>query len=198
MSKGVGRAVGAACCAGLLLLAAPALAINRCVDRQTGQVTYSEKECPADQAGSRVQHVPKTPPQPIQSGPVSVGRGSSRQPNPGLLGPPEAGAMLALYREWVDAEELARSTPRIALAGPVASLQAFKRQAAELRVPACLDAAHRALARLTAGTADGALAFMSRDGLRDLVWNWVDRGPAIDNFEREVSAAECADKAAQQ
>lgn len=106
--------------------------------------------------------------------------------------------MLGLYREWIDAEQLARRTPRIALAGPVSALQAFRRQAESIHVPACLDGARVALVKLTTGAAEGYLAFLGKDGLKDMVWSLLERGPAIESFERAVSTADCSDQASTQ
>jgi hypothetical protein len=57
------------------------------------------------------------------------------EPNEALEGPAEAGALIALYRRWIDAERLAGSTARIALAGPVSQLQALRRETDALTVP---------------------------------------------------------------
>jgi len=50
-----------------------------------------------------------------------------------------------LYGRWKDASLLADSTARIALSGPVATLQAIRRDVGEMIVPACLDGAKRDL-----------------------------------------------------
>jgi hypothetical protein len=44
-------------------------------------------------------------------------------PNAKLTGPPGSEALVGLYRRWADAEKLAMSTGRIALAAPAANLQ---------------------------------------------------------------------------
>ena len=50
-----------------------------------------------------------------------------------------------LHSRWKDASALAGSTARIALATPVASLQAIRREASETVVPECLDSPKAAL-----------------------------------------------------
>jgi len=50
-----------------------------------------------------------------------------------------------LHSRWKDASALAGSTARIALATPVASLQAIRREASEMVVPECLDSPKAAL-----------------------------------------------------
>ncbi len=54
-------------------------------------------------------------------------------------------AILVQHRKWSDASTLAGSTGRIALAGPVATLQALYRDTEAMTVPPCLERAKNAL-----------------------------------------------------
>lgn len=46
-----------------------------------------------------------------------------------------------IYARWKDADSLASVTPKIALSGPYATIQAIKREAGALVVPECLNGA---------------------------------------------------------
>ena len=62
---------------------------------------------------------------------------------------------------WQDAERLAQSTSRIALAQPVASLQQIKRETEGIVVPPCLDAAKGHLVSAMNWTIEGFIQFMT-------------------------------------
>lgn len=178
--------------AGLLLACPVVFAVNKCVDPATGAVSYSEKACQGTQGASKVEHLPvqRSSSYVAPSSRMS-GRGRDRQPNANLSAPVEARQLLDLYRRWIDAERLASSTARIALAGPVAALQDLKRQASAMSTPECLVAARQALVDLTERSANGFLAFMGRETLADFVYVLVERGPAIESFELEMTGARC-------
>jgi|GEM_PF-2082678 len=65
-----------------------------------------------------------------------------------------------LHSRWKDASALAGSTARIALATPVASLQAIRREAAEMVVPECLDSPKAALLEGMDKEVEGYMKFM--------------------------------------
>lgn len=65
-----------------------------------------------------------------------------------------------LHGRWKDASALALSTARIALATPVASLQAIRRETAEMVVPVCLDSSKAALLQGMDKEVEGYMVFM--------------------------------------
>lgn len=65
-----------------------------------------------------------------------------------------------LHSRWKDASALAASTARIALATPVASLQAIRRETSEMVVPVCLDGAKAALLQGMDKEIEGYMIFM--------------------------------------
>ena len=65
-----------------------------------------------------------------------------------------------VYAKWQDALKVADSTGRMALAAPVAALQALRREAEALTVPPCLDAGKLALVSGMTDAVDGYLVFM--------------------------------------
>lgn len=65
-----------------------------------------------------------------------------------------------LYLRWQDARQVATSSSRMALSGPITTLQSVRRDAKDLTVPPCLN---RGKEELLAGmdlTIDGVLVFM--------------------------------------
>lgn len=72
-----------------------------------------------------------------------------------------AASIDSVYAKWLDAEKLAQSTARIALAQPVAALQQIKRDAEGMIVPPCLDAAKAHLVSGMNWTIDGFVQFMT-------------------------------------
>lgn len=69
----------------------------------------------------------------------------------------------ALLVRWNDAQTLAGTTGRIALAQPVAALQAIRRDVDELTVSPCLDEAKAHLLESMARTIEGFIAFMRNE-----------------------------------
>lgn len=65
-----------------------------------------------------------------------------------------------LYARWKDGKKVANLTSRIGLAGPVAALQALRRDADALIVPDCLKNGKASLLDAMALEIDGFLAFM--------------------------------------
>lgn len=72
----------------------------------------------------------------------------------------QLGEIQALAQKWDDANQLASSTPRVALAGPVGSLQSVKRETQALNVTGCLVAPHEALVTSMNKTIEAYLDFM--------------------------------------
>ena len=85
-------------------------------------------------------------------------------PEPELLCADQAAGYLdeldALRERWMDAFEIANSTARMSLAGPVGELQAIRREIDALEGPACARMAGRALYDHTESVIDGFLLFM--------------------------------------
>ncbi|MGP3505821.1 hypothetical protein FRC97_19130 [Paracidovorax citrulli] len=72
-------------------------------------------------------------------------------------------AMDTLVARWDDAVKVASTTGRIALSGPVATLQAIKRETEGFTVPPCLDAGKAGLLRSMSSTEKGFLTFMRNE-----------------------------------
>ncbi|MBN9365960.1 MAG: hypothetical protein J0H59_02900 [Comamonadaceae bacterium] len=70
----------------------------------------------------------------------------------------------ALEAKWQDAAKVAYSTGRIALSGPVATLQTIRREAEQMTPPPCLAQGKAALVASMTHTVDGFLAFMQNTG----------------------------------
>ena len=68
--------------------------------------------------------------------------------------------LTGIATRWDDANKLASTTSRIALATPVAELQEIKREANSLSVPACLSKAKADLVSSMNATIDAYLTFM--------------------------------------
>lgn len=74
-----------------------------------------------------------------------------------------------LHSRWKDASTLASSTARIAMATPVASLQAIRRETVEMVVPACLDSSKEALLLGMDKEIEGYVVFMQDANLGKLL-----------------------------
>lgn len=163
------------------VLSAPVWAINKCTDVD-GKVMYQDAPC-AVTAKANVQV--KTWDSRTSDGSISVA------PDLNLKGPPQAKPLLDLYRRWADAEKLALATGRIALAGPVAAMQAIQREAESLSSPPCLDPARKVLVELTRKSSAGLLEFMAKEALEGMVYTVVDRRKLIPAFESAIKKAKC-------
>lgn len=115
-------------------------------------------------------------------------------PNLKLVGQPGSEALLELYRRWADAERLALSTGRIALAGPAANLQALQREVEALKVPECLAGAQKILATLITKSSEAILRFMGKDELTGMVYQIVDKRKLVPEFEAAVTSSSCQKK----
>ncbi len=71
-----------------------------------------------------------------------------------------------LHRRWDDAEQVARSTARIALPGPLARLQGIRQEVETLDVPRCANEAKAALRTLMRAREQAILTFMNREDAR--------------------------------
>lgn len=69
-------------------------------------------------------------------------------------------ALDSLLGRWDDAVKLASNTSRIALSGPVTTLQSIKREAERLTVSPCMDQAKSLLLKSMESTTEGFLEFM--------------------------------------
>lgn len=68
-----------------------------------------------------------------------------------------------LVARWNDAVKVASTTGRIALSGPVATLQSIKRETEQVTVPPCLDNGKADLVKSMASTEKGFLVFMRNE-----------------------------------
>ena len=64
---------------------------------------------------------------------------------------------------WNDAVKVAGTTSRISLSGPVATLQAIRRDAEKITAPPCLDAGKVELLKSMSSTEQGFLVFMRNE-----------------------------------
>lgn len=74
------------------------------------------------------------------------------------------GAVDALMARWDDAAQVAGSTARVSLSGPVAQLQAIRRETQALVVPPCLERGKAEMIKGMEAKIDGVLGFMSGSG----------------------------------
>ena len=68
-----------------------------------------------------------------------------------------------IIQKWDDAESLALSSPRIALAPQIENLQEIKREAENLKIPECTQKVHKYLVASMDSTIDAFLAFLQQD-----------------------------------
>lgn len=163
------------------LVSLMAHAVNKCTGAD-GAVVYQDAACSNTAAKSGQVKVWTNASDPERD---------SSAPNPKLEGPPQAEALLGLYRRWADAERLALSTGRIALSGPAANLQALQRESELLKVPACLGAAHATLNTLIAKSVEAILFFMSKEELPGIAYQVAGKRRLIPEFESSIAKARC-------
>lgn len=161
----------------LALCTGSASAITKCTS-PSGKITFQDFPCGA-------------PTDPQRMGPAAPVKGTYAAPNPIKKAPPEALAMLVLYRRWVDAEQLAIAVDRPALVGPIASMQTIQREIEVIQIPKCLAKSRTALLVLVKNTTTTMLDFMARTGTADLKFFFVERTPLINQFERALRFAPC-------
>ncbi len=72
-------------------------------------------------------------------------------------------AIDSLMARWVDATKVAGTTGRIALSGPVTTLQTLRRETEQLTVAPCMDQAKSLLVQSMGSTIEGYLVFMRNE-----------------------------------
>lgn len=72
-----------------------------------------------------------------------------------------ADALRSIQTRWAEAHRVAGVTSRVALAGPVSTLQEIRRDAAALVLPSCLQGAQKKLLEGMQWQLDGYIAFMA-------------------------------------
>jgi ribosomal protein S27AE len=92
-----------------------------------------------------------------------------------------------LIDRWKDAEVIANASPRIALAGPIATLQAIRRELAALKVDECIDTAKSNVSRYMELKVESFIAFMAKD---DVVSNTksIQATEALRKFNPDISS----------
>ncbi|MBB4845002.1 hypothetical protein HNP55_003548 [Paucibacter oligotrophus] len=171
----------------MFLAAAPSWAVNKCT-LADGRVVYQDASC-----GNEVKSTEAVKTW-VSNGIEPGARSRSSRdvaPNLKLAGPAQAKGLLDLYRRWADADRLARTTGRIALAGPVANLQSLQREAEAVVVPECLFPASKALTTLITKSTEAIIEFMGKQEIKNMVYEIVDKPKLIPEFENAVSTARC-------
>lgn len=92
-----------------------------------------------------------------------------------------------LLDRWDDAVAVADSTGRIALSGPVAELQALRREAATLEPPPCVADAHLALGEMMDHTIEGFLLFMRQESDSVVSAEIKHAGEAADRYRESIN-----------
>ena len=174
--------------AGLALAAAcsSSAAVNKCTTKD-GRTVYQDAACENSSAGSQQLRTWNNTP-----GSFRASQSASREePSETLTGPPQLSGLLQLYRRWIDAEKLAASTGRIAMAAPVASLQSIYRESESSVVVSCATEAKAALVSLTKQSVESMLQFMQRQELASITYKLLDRPKLVAAFEQSVRLAAC-------
>lgn len=170
-------------------LATAAQAVNKCTHAD-GSVSYQDAPCDRSTSATTVKTWDSPPPPRYSGTPTSARR--RVDPNSQLVGPPQAAALIGIYRRWIDAEKLALSAPRVALAGPIATMQALARDAESVQVPSCMAEAKAALGSITSKSATALLSFLGdKNDLMGMVYQLLDRDKLVTDFERGVTTARC-------
>ena len=99
-----------------------------------------------------------------------------------------------LYKRWKDAALLAGATSRIALAGPMASLQAIKRETEALEVSACLTPAKTKLIAGMTAFIDGMVTFMQDANLGKAIAEGMTKIAETEFSGYEAISAACKSK----
>ena len=165
----------------LVAIGQPAFAIHKCTV-EGGKIVYQDATC--DTSATKVEVVKTWD---------STGKVDLIEPDLNLAGPPHAKPMLEMYRRWADAERLAGSTPRVAMSGPIATIQAIQRESEALTVESCLMEAKKALVVLVKLTTEEMLQFMAgREKLSSITFQFQGRPKLIRNFETQFKKASCS------
>lgn len=168
----------------LLLASQPAAAVNKCT-APDGSVSFQDAVC--DSKAQKSEPVKVWSGNTMQSPRATANAWSNLQ----LELAPGGAPLVDLYRRWADAETLAMATGRIALAKPVADLQALQREAEALPLPACFAPARAALVELIAKNVTVMIAFMGKEEISGMVYQFIERGKLIREFESRAQNADC-------
>jgi hypothetical protein len=87
-----------------------------------------------------------------------------------------------LLDRWFDAVEIADSTARMSLSGPVGELQAIRRELTALEAPTCAASIERSLRNMMDNTIDGFLLFMQDEPDSEISAAFNRAGAAGDNY----------------
>lgn len=172
------------------VLPGQAQAINKCTQKD-GKVVYQDAPCQNTAANNETVKTWGAGQAAPSAGGTTAAGFKRVEPNGNMEGPAEAAQLLAIYRRWVDAERLALSTGRIALSGPVATMQAVQREAENVKVPACLDDAKKSLVELAAKSVTALIQFMRKNEFDSMVYTLADRGDLVRTFESHIERARC-------
>lgn len=98
-----------------------------------------------------------------------------------------------LLMRFVDGEKIAGSTPRMSLAGPVAELQAIRRDATSLVVPQCLELAKMYLTLAMDNSIEGYLSFLADESDFQVNKHFEDAATNTKSYGAEMERVkECA------
>lgn len=90
-----------------------------------------------------------------------------------------------LLARWRDARDIANATPRLTLAGPLADLQAIRRELVDLDVPPCVEAVTAPLAAYMDHGIQAALLFMAQESDEDVAAEIELASAQFDIYEEE-------------
>lgn len=90
-----------------------------------------------------------------------------------------------LLARWQDARDIANATPRLTLAGPLADLQAIRRELVDLDVPPCVEAVTAPLAAYMDHGIQAALLFMAQESDEDVAAEIELASAQFDIYEEE-------------
>lgn len=98
------------------------------------------------------------------------------------------GQIEPLARQWDDANAVAKSAARIALAGPVTNLQALRRQAQDIQAPQCAFLAKQRLIDAMDNTINGYIAFMGQKPESEVSQYFDQADHSMRDFSKELQA----------
>ncbi|OGO69849.1 MAG: hypothetical protein A2Z49_09600 [Chloroflexi bacterium RBG_19FT_COMBO_56_12] len=98
----------------------------------------------------------------------------------------------AIVNRWLDAEQIAGSTSRIALAGPLSELQSIKQDMTSLKVPPCLERAQAFIVDSMERTIGAYLLFMQNEPDNKIKEAFSEATHSLGNYTAELNAiTEC-------
>jgi hypothetical protein len=112
-------------------------------------------------------------------------------PNASISGPQQATQIISAYQRWIDLDTLARSTARIALAGPVGKMQDLLREVRKIPVKPCASQAKNALVTLISGDTDAMLSFMQDNAIGSALYDAAYRDDQVKAFEGAIGEMDC-------